>query len=458
MGKFVLSNICLWGSFFLLLVSACKPLVRQHVSDISAISDARLTLGVVPIEKDDGRHAYRMLLCKKAEAYPPSMLADERFCRTALHDRSGAEIAFMPNEFKRDFGTKYKGYAKQATILGLAIVPFAILGGRAGAWRHTKKIEALSKGDIDLSELKAGKFSADLINKQFSSNGWEFYSTEWKQLFDNVMKSNSNEQVPADELKRLADSLVGFPESLATAAQLKIAEDSKKLLQELIDLSDEQRAARFTKLDEEIKSFNNGVLHDEDGSFWKEFEGTKERFEQLIKEAQSEDKTVDELRSIMEELEQVGENYHKGILQYHEVEGRMTIREFRQRLVRYAAVNDKIIANNKESLLNFEDGQSMPLRVYEYNKSLEQSTELAQRNRTIGRVGGAGLAAAIMLALDKSIWGYADRQVSKYWNQIFVEHEDFKDISRVKDVRFILQVLADKFGFFVNQRALQLAQ
>ena len=452
MGKFVLRNFCVWGSFFLLLASACKPLARQHVSDISAISDDRVTLGVVPIEKDDGKHAYRMLLCKKAEAYPPSMLADERFCRVALHDRSGDEIAFMPNEFTRDFATKYKGYAKLAPILILAVVPFSILGGRAGIWRHAKKVKAFNEGNVDLSTFKAGKFNADLINKKFSSNGWEFYHTEWQQQFNDVMRLTSNEQITADTLREIAIHLDGFPTSLATAAELKVAEDSKKLLQELIDLSDEQQATRFTELDEEIKSLNNGVLHDEDGSFWREFHNTKNRLTQLIKDAQAEDKTVEELRSIMDELKQVGEDYHKGILQFQEIEERMTIREARTRLKSHASVSDKMIAQNKEILLNPE--KNTALNVY-VRKEMDK---IVERDKLIGEFGGAGLAGVIMAALDRSIWGYADRQVSKHWNQIFVEHEDFRDIRRVKDVRLILQVLADRFGFFVSQKALQLAQ
>ena len=128
---FLQIRLCRWllaeGVIVLLaaVFVACKPLVRQHVSDLSAVSDASLTLGVVPIERGDGMHAYRMLLCKKAESYPSSMLADDSRCRVALLDHNGAEVAFLPNEFKRDFATKYKGYAK-AAIASFAIVPVAL--------------------------------------------------------------------------------------------------------------------------------------------------------------------------------------------------------------------------------------------------------------------------------------------------------------------------------------------
>ena len=105
----------------------------------------------------------------------------------------------------------------------------------------------------------------------------------------------------------------------------------------------------------------------------------------------------------------------------------------------------------KSQLLN-EDNAS--LRIVAEGINLGKP---AARDTKIGAAGGAGLATAIMLAIDKSIWGYADRQVSKHWNQIFVENDDFKDTRRVKDVRFILQTLADRFDYVVSQRALQLA-
>ena len=95
------------------------------------------------MKSDNGMQAYRMLLCKKSAAYPSSMLEDKNRCRVALYDRSGTEVAFLPNTFRRDFGAKYKGYAKKATIMSLAIIPFAIVGARAGASRHIKKAKAV---------------------------------------------------------------------------------------------------------------------------------------------------------------------------------------------------------------------------------------------------------------------------------------------------------------------------
>ena len=168
-GEGHMAKSLVWGSFFLLAASfmACKALVRQSVSDLTAISDENLTLGIVPITRSDGTHAYRMLLCKKAEVYPPSMLADENHCRAALHDRSGAEIAFLPNDFRRDFGTKYKGYAKKATIFTLAIVPFALVGLNAGMWRHVKKMKAVEKRDIDFGgKGLSGDLTRGLIDKK----------------------------------------------------------------------------------------------------------------------------------------------------------------------------------------------------------------------------------------------------------------------------------------------------
>ena len=98
----------------------------------------------------------------------------------------------------------------------------------------------------------------------------------------------------------------------------------------------------------------------------------------------------------------------------------------------------------------------LSLRGLSGGARIEKLEQLTKRDMIIGTAGGAGLATAIMLAIDKSIWGYADRQVSKHWNQIFVENDDFSDTRAVRDVRRILQALADEFDFVVNERALAL--
>ncbi len=461
MGKFT-RCVFVGGSFFLLAAGfiACKTLVRQSVSDITAISDNHLTLGIVPIQSDNGMQAYRMLLCKKSAAYPSSMLEDKNRCRVALYDRSGTEVAFLPNTFRRDFGAKYKGYAKKATIMSLAIIPFAIVGARAGASRHAKKLNTklnTMKMDLDKSgKMPTATFTDDLIQKGFGDDGYRYYEEAYDQQFDLLMKELRSDKNLANKEATidLLEKHRSIGATLEVASELKIEEDSRKLVDEIAGMSPDKKVARLADLEKEIKALNNGVLRrNDDGSFVKEFENLQDRLAQLIEDSRS---SVDSSDSInlnidIDEIERLSKSYREDLLRYDEFIAKTDILRQKENLDVWLRSTDKKIAGLKDMLL----GQEMA----RLRGSVESTklNELRGRDTKIGAAGGAGLAAAIMLAIDKSIWGYADRQVSKHWNQIFVENDDFKDTRRVKDVRFILQTLADRFDYVVSQRALQLA-
>ena len=443
MAKFLMG-----GSFFLLAASfmACKPLVRQSVSDLTAISDENLTLGIVAITHSNGTHAYRMLLCKKAEVYPPSMLADDSHCRVALHDRSGAEIAFLPNDFRRDFGTKYKGYAKKATIFTLAIVPFALVGLNAGMWRHVKKMKAVEKGDIKFGgKGLSGDFTGDLIDKGLGDSGYLYYSKAYDFHFSQL------EVIDDKGIIKLSNPLHPAIYELGSAARLKVMTDNKKLLAELSNLAPDARKVRLDKLEEEVKALNNGVLNDGPESFLREFDAVQYNIHRLMGGMDEIPVPEGGLPSVTKELEDASKAYKEGILRKEEILVKMEILEKSNNLEQLAKNTDEDLLELKEELLD-QDAKS--LRGYLEKARLEK---FAKRDTKIGAIGGAGLATAILLAIDKSIWGYADRQVSKHWHQIFVENDDFNDTRQVNDVRLILQVLADRFGFFVSQKALQLA-
>ena len=96
----------------LLLFVACKPVARGPVSDLEAVSDGNLTLGMVPVESSNGAQAYRLLICRKSASYPKWMLEDNNRCRPALLDDTGSEVVFIHDELERDFATKYTDYAK----------------------------------------------------------------------------------------------------------------------------------------------------------------------------------------------------------------------------------------------------------------------------------------------------------------------------------------------------------
>ncbi len=428
---------------------ACKPLARQAVSDIHAVSDARLTLGVVPIQNDKGKLAYRMLLCKKAETYPPSMLADDSRCRVALRNRDGAEVAFLPNQFKRSFGTKYKGYAKQATILTLAVIPVALVGFVAGGWRHMKKMGPALNEEVRIgSKALPGDFTGDLIKKGLGDDGFMYYNQGWIMQVESYLKLAK--WFPDTIAVRLGD-ITKASKTLTTAAELKGLGDAKKLANELRGLSPDARATRLTELDNEIKSLDT---MDDGSSFVDKFKDLAKRFSDLTA-PRTEQLTREEYVRITKDIGETGKLWQDGLARFHEITSKRTM-EIKHDLDEngfeiHIKDLDTAITRRKEALVA-EEAES--LRKYvEAAKILPPG----KRDARIGGAAGAGLGAALMLAIDKSVWGYADRQVSKHWNQIFIENDDFSDTRRVKDVQFILQALADTFDFVVSTRALQLA-
>ena len=391
--------------------------------------------------------AYRMLLCKKAEAYTPSMFEDDSRCRTALYDRKGAEVAFYPNDFKRSFGTKYKGYAKQATIFSLAIVPFAIVGGTIGGFKYFKKLYNIAEGKASFSDKGfSGKLTADLIDKGLGKKGYLYYDKAYQTnfLLFRVNKISRTDE----EIRKAVIGIQDASDTLATAAKLRVMEDNKKLLAELSNLSGDKRTARFEKLAEQVKALNNGVEGNAEGSLIKNFDDQNNRLKQLFDTAYDGRTPIEELKNTSDEIEKIGAKYHENLLQREEIAIKTRILENKDGLEQLSTQADEEIASLKKTLLA-QDANSM--------RGLAEVTGLAKRDATIGAAAGGGLAASFLLAIDKSVWGYADRQVSKHWNQIFVENDAFQNTRRVKDVKFILQTFAEKFGFVVSQRAFQLA-
>ena len=396
---------------------ACKPLVRQHVSDISAVSDARLTLGVVPIERSDSMHAYRMLLCKKAPSYPSSMLADDSRCRVALLDHNGAEVAFLPNEFKRDFATKYKGYAKGA-VASFAIVPVALAAAYAGKWGYVRKIKAPKHG-----------FLAQLHQGGLGENGWRYYKSAWDFEFAQHIKAVKRSKTDFEVRNGIA-AIRSSADSLSLAAELKTIEDFKKLIDGYDDWTSDKKRKLYFEFLKEVSAAKN---------FMGEFSALKK---EIVSDINSNYR--------LDYLEKIGKSFGRDISRYEQLH----IRDY---IFEKNMLGERFIPDNKIQSVLDKKMSEIKNTLYQRMDNKKRETDKIRQSGTIGFFAGAGLGAAIMLALDKSIWGYDERQVGKHWNQIFVENENFKDTRAVKDVMFILQALVDEFDFVVNARALQLA-
>ena len=90
---------------------------------------------------------------------------------------------------------------------------------------------------------------------------------------------------------------------------------------------------------------------------------------------------------------------------------------------------------------------------------IEQNKALWKK-RTITSAGvgaGLGVAAAVAINLDESIWGRGEKTLGKeYWQQIFADKKDFANPALVNDLSAIVHQLAELFGQRVNPSAFEL--
>ena len=112
------------------MVFACRSSYRDPESRLQAIGDGRLVLGLVSVQQDDGKHAYRMLLCLQAEHYTQAMLTDTRYCRSALLSKDGDEIVFLPNHLNHGTNMRTRGLLKGTAV----VLPFVAVGILGGKW------------------------------------------------------------------------------------------------------------------------------------------------------------------------------------------------------------------------------------------------------------------------------------------------------------------------------------
>lgn len=430
--------------------------MRQPPSEIHAISDAQLTLGLVPIQKvQEGHnlHAYRLLVCKRAGAYPPQLLADDSYCRVALLATDSAEVVFWPNDFKRDFAAKYKGYLKHAAIAVITVVPLALVGRLAGRWKLFKFARKdLDGSSLTLKDFAGGKFSRKLIDEGLGHSGLMFYHTAWQLHFNDTF-TRIQKITDVDVIRAELKAFAKLTDIFNSAAQLKALGDSKRFYTELSAMPTKKIEARYSRLEEEIIDYNSSTNFNEEGTFTKNFFENKESYQKLINAADTEGMSLAEIKNLAAELSSEVAVYGERLPLYEELQAKLTIWGGRNNndYQRIVAQIEKDFAAKQAELLADEH------KVLRMSAELVNVADQSRRNASMYAWGGGGLALGILSSIDKSIWGYADRQLSQHWHQIFVDDRDFAEATPVRDIRVILQALADKFGFVVNARALQLA-
>ncbi len=232
------------------------------------------------------------------------------------------------------------------------------------------------------------------------------------------------------------------------ASELRAIEDFKKLFIGYETWPDD-------KIEKVIKELTEGL--DSGDNVWNNFDAEIFRYTS---------EAMEKHNITFSALEQAAPSFADDILRYEQLYLRKRLPEKinyhhieKEVIKTYTGITPPTQAEELASYMRKLDTEMSDLKKRLHSRGISKNTQVEVRDRFETKIGygAAGLGAAIMLALDKSIWGYDERQVSKHWNQIFVENSDFKDTRVVKDVMFILQALAAEFDFVVNARALQLA-
>ena len=460
-----------WSLLFVLLALACKPAVRQAPeSDLHAIADDSLTLGVTPVEKDDVQ-AYRLLVCKKAMSYPKWMLADESRCLPGLVTEEGDEVIILPDHLKRDFATKYKGYAKSTTwvVPAFALAAVGAVFGKtaAKAVAKTKPAELAARPvKWFTSKSFVEKPVAFVTNTFTSAKNWfgdtvtgikgkfpDRFKLDDTAISDKYVLYYKAEAENALDLltkegKHINDTR-GKVRSLEKIEELRASHRTKDLLQEQTKLKDANAVnARIKELEESI-----------DGNFIEEYEGkiTARLGIDDLGDRIKNTRKYHEMKSTSEVVDLLKTNKDN----MPELTNAISVRT--EEIIDTRIPNMKTELMNKHNVefgtggLKHKDARTLGVGHASVRAGASAVGRAATSDAAKGIGAGTVVAYGVMVSFDKSIWGYSDRQVSKHWSQIFHDQGDFgEDSASVRDLPGILKSLADAYGFTVNSKAIAL--
>ena len=455
---------CVGLMAILLLFAACKPVARGPVSELEAVSDGNLTLGMVPVENDEGAQAYRLLVCRKSASYPQWMLEDSNRCRSALLDQEDNEVVFIHSELERDFATKYTDYASgyaAPALIGIGATA-AALGGGAFAIRKVgfvknkvanpigkawKKVFGHGKGTDDY-ERGWRIFDNTVVNTvtgapaNIAARLPNYVIVAKTRLFFLRKLSKSNAKVM--KLLRLnktnLDKAIAEQEAILVDTyalhRLKMEESLLRGLKRAADKGDDAKQKYLDKIGAELdemtadtKNYTEGDLDKIIGS------GTDAGAFKMIENGNR----VGALKKV---VKKEGDKFTTALEDVPERLDALTARAKRGETPPAGSIQEA----SRRLFDNKVDRTYTPFGVS--RKALSRAT--------LGgtAAGAAGIAVVTMTDLDKSVWGYGDRQTSAHFSQVF--SQSMQSENRVKDLPRLLEEFAEFFGHRVNPAALAL--
>lgn len=192
---------CLW------LCISCKSTVRAPVSDLQAVTDGRVTLGVVASENEEGLQAYRLLLCRnQADYHDAQVFANSNMCLPALVDSAGQEVVIFPDRLRRPFGVKIANYAKIA--VGVVLAAGAGYGGYKWFTKSSKYLKNLEEVAEDAYKTKVVEIKKthqneiDEIRQQLDGVA----TKDFDNLIDNELPQ-AFKQADAEEVEKVLTKL-----------------------------------------------------------------------------------------------------------------------------------------------------------------------------------------------------------------------------------------------------------
>lgn len=432
-----------------LLFTACKPAVRAPVAELFAVTDGQLTLGAVPIEKDDGAQAYRLLVCKKSMTYPKWMLEDTSRCRIALLTESGQEVAFLSDHMQRGFAAKYSGYAKQAALVIPTIVGVAVVGN----WLIRKPF---MEGTVETVTDAAG-----IVREKtgFVKEFWDTTKNKISRLIPDAFKNRvlgpaginyHRGRYSAAVLAHETALKVRKPKKVVEALQISRAEEGK-----ILEAGENLRSAEKRKeLLTNLQKLDETERSEQIASMQKEAERLRGTFDNPIQWIWNHrNKLQGRIPAVFSSSDlSLQKEYLDGLSNYNDLDMLRGILDKSNKGSSFDFLDNELKSVD-EAIIKARDAYRAAKDAKNYALGGVKLSALKT-----GAVGGAAAGAVMLATIDTSIWGHGERQVSKYWSQIFHEKDSFGNAASVGDLRGILNTLADTFGFVVNEQALALGK
>lgn len=391
-------KLLLLGIIFL---SACKALHRDTADsayELQAVSDNHLTLGAVPVEDEHGNKAYRLLLCKNSITFPKWMFEDRSRCLPALlMPDTEEEALLLPGQISQNFAQKFKGDLKYLAVLSTVTATFcgvALLGSK-------------------------------LVSKNFRLAG------HFKKTGDITYKS------PAKSKIKYINALKRYKKAQSKGlghTELRLREQRKLDLDEKTAIYDTALRLEKIKTEQELlQATLSGLDRGDHASVISVF---KKKNDEAIVELQRKIDKTDNKGIYAKEL-----NYHQDLNKI--ADNLPTDR---------GNINSRLASLSDEQEINMENYRTR-LQNRRYGVAGWDVEKI--RNSISVSAGHVG-SFALLYSINRSIWGYDDRMVSKYWSKIFLLNDDFSQPTVVDSIALILQKLADTFDLAVNVEALKL--